>query len=233
MRPLWILAMTAALARFVAHYRRRRFAWLFYTLFLTLALHPILQIVLPHWDPMEWLLALNLAAAVAGVELDRRARPVLWLALACVALRSLVFVLDVPRFLSVAHVMGAVACLLAAGLTVQHAFGRGGLGSERIFASLDAYLLAALAFGVGYWVLQRELPGSFGPAPLTLDHELAMYLSLATISTLGPANISPENGPARGLMTFEALGGQIYLAVLVARLVSLYAIPAAEPPEAK
>ena len=224
--------MRTALLRFVAHYRRRRFAWLFYTLFLTLALHPILEIVLPRWDPMEWLLALDLAAAVAGVELDRRARPLLWLTLACFAARAAEAFLDIPRFLSLAHVLGAFACMLAAGLTVQHAFGRGGAGSERIFASLDAYLLAALAFGVSDWVLQRELPGSFGPAPLTLDPELSIYLSLATISTLGPANISPENGAARGLMTFEALGGQIYLAVLVARLVSLYAIPTPQRPEA-
>lgn len=223
--------LDATLHRFVAHYRRRRFAWLFYTLFLTLAVHPLLEIVLPRWDPMEWLLGLSLVAAVAGVEVDRRARPVLWLTLACVAVRFAETFLEIPRFLSIAHVLGAVACMLAAGLTVQHAFGRGGLGSERIFASLDAYLLAAVSFGVAYWVLQRELPGSFGPAPLTLDSELSMYLSLATISTLGPANISPENGVARSLMTFEALGGQMYLAVLVARLVSLYATPAAQRPE--
>jgi hypothetical protein len=36
-------------------------------------------------------------------------------------------------------------------------------------------------------------------------------------------NVVPSNGPAMGLMIFEAIAGQLYLTVLVARLVSLYA----------
>jgi hypothetical protein len=217
----------------MAHYRRNRFAWLFYTLLFTLALHPILEVVLPGVDPMEWLLALNLAAAVVGVEMDRRMRPLLWLAGAFVAVRMAVPFFGDARFLSLAQVLWSIACLFAAAMTVRHALRGRGVDSERIFAALDAYLLAALAFSVGYWVLERELPGSFGPAPLDLTPQLSIYLSLATLSTLGPANISPETGPARGLMTFEALGGQIYLAVLIARLVGLYATPTPHQSEAE
>ena len=41
----------------------------------------------------------------------------------------------------------------------RHALRGGRVDSERIFAALDAYLLAAFVFGVVYWVLDRELPG--------------------------------------------------------------------------
>ena len=42
------------------------------------------------------------------------------------------------------------------------------------------------------------------------------------ISTLGFGDIVPLTGVAQGLVSVEAVGGQMYLAVLVARLVSLY-----------
>ena len=105
----------------------------------------------------------------------------------------------------------------------RHALRGGRVDSERIFAALDAYLLAAFVFGVVYWVLDREVPGSFGPEPLgALTPRRAVYLSFVVISTLGFGDIVPVSGAAQGLVTVEAVGGQMYLAVLVARLVSLY-----------
>jgi hypothetical protein len=50
----------------------------------------------------------------------------------------------------------------------------------------------------------------------------AIYFSFITIATLGYGDIVPVNGAARGLAMLEAIGGQMYLAVLVARMVSLY-----------
>ncbi|MCI0353631.1 MAG: potassium channel family protein, partial [Acidobacteria bacterium] len=55
-----------------------------------------------------------------------------------------------------------------------------------------------------------------------LSPQEAVYLSFFTLTTLGLGNVVPSNGPAQGIMVFEALAGQMYLIVLVARLVSLY-----------
>jgi hypothetical protein len=44
-----------------------------------------------------------------------------------------------------------------------------------------------------------------------------------TIATLGYGDIVPVSAPARGLAVVESIAGQMYLTVLVARLVSLYA----------
>jgi hypothetical protein len=44
-----------------------------------------------------------------------------------------------------------------------------------------------------------------------------------TIATLGYGDIVPVSDLARGLAILEAVCGQLYLVVLVARLVSLYA----------
>lgn len=211
------------LSSLIEWYRAHRYAGLFYVLLFTLGLHPLIALVLPGFDVMDWLVGLSLLFAVAGVELGERARPLLWLAAAGILIRGLEPILGEPRLLTLGQLTWALACFLASGLIVRHAFRRGVMDSERIFAGLDAYLLAGLAFGVVFWALQREVPGSFGPAPLDVTPQLAVYMSLTTISTLGPADITPMTSAARGLVAFEAVAGQIYLAVLVARLVSLYA----------
>jgi voltage-gated potassium channel len=115
------------------------------------------------------------------------------------------------------------ACLLSIAVTARHALGPGLVDSERLLAALDAYLLAGLVFGVCYWVLERSWPASFGsPSASDLDLARAIYFSFVTIATLGYGDIVPASDAARGLAVLEAVGGQMYVAVLVARLVSLY-----------
>ncbi len=95
---------------------------------------------------------------------------------------------------------------------------------ERIFAALDVYLMAGLIFAVGYWLLDQTWPASFGSAPepsMTLRQ--SVYFSFVTIATLGYGDIVPKSEHARSLAIVEAVSGQLFLAVLVARLVSLYA----------
>jgi hypothetical protein len=50
----------------------------------------------------------------------------------------------------------------------------------------------------------------------------AVYYSFVTLTTLGYGDVIPQSSPARLLAALEALTGQIYLAVLVARLVGLH-----------
>jgi hypothetical protein len=50
----------------------------------------------------------------------------------------------------------------------------------------------------------------------------ANYFSFVTIATLGYGDIVPRSDVSRGLAIFEGVGGQLFLAVMVARLVSLY-----------
>ena len=47
-----------------------------------------------------------------------------------------------------------------------------------------------------------------------------MYFSFATLASLGYGDIVPVHHVARSLAVAEALTGQLYLAILVARLVS-------------
>jgi Ion channel len=210
-------------------YRRHRFAWLFFSLLLTLGVRPALETLVAGFNPLELLLALNLMAAVASAAHERWIRVLLVLGLAFVATRGMRAVLGVEAMLPVSQALWVTACLLATAATARHALRARLVDAERIFAALDAYLLAGLIFAICYWLLDHTWPASFGAAAESdLDLAHAIYFSFLTITTVGYGDVVPLSDSARGLAILEAVGGQMYLAVLVARLVSLYSQQAEE-----
>jgi hypothetical protein len=54
--------------------------------------------------------------------------------------------------------------------------------------------------------------------------KVLIYYSFTTMTTLGYGDIVPLTPPARMFSTLEAVVGQIYLAVLIARLVGLHIV---------
>jgi len=206
----------------VRAYHRRRFAWLFASLLLTLGVGATLDALAPRYNPLQLLLALSLLAAIASVAHEGAMRLPVLLGIGFVAARLLRAALGVPGMLPVSDGLWLIAIVLATLTTVRHALGPGGVDAERIFAALDAYLLAGLLFSFAYWTLDRIWPASFRGVPGTLDPPHAIYFSFVTIATLGYGDVVPASAPARGLAIVEGVSGQMYLAVLVARLVSLY-----------
>lgn len=205
-------------------YLRHRFAWLFLSLLLTLAGAPTIKALESGFDPLQWLLAATLVAAIASAAHERWIQLLLLLGGAFLATRGIQVLTGTETLLTLSQILWVLAALLATATAVRHAMRAGPVNAERIFAALDAYLLAGLMFGVCYWLLGETRPASFGPAaesPLTLPQ--AIYFSFVTMATLGYGDIVPVSDLARGIATLEAVSGQLYLAVLVARLVSLYA----------
>jgi len=92
---------------------------------------------------------------------------------------------------------------------------------ETIFAALSTYLLAGIFFGQIYWSIEQLKPGSIS-GPDKLSELSAVYYSFVTIATLGYGDFLPRSDLARGIATFEVIGGQLYLAVLVARLIGAF-----------
>src|SRR5262249_35868302 len=104
---------------------------------------------------------------------------------------------------------------------------------DTLFASLCVYLLLGVVWALAYSIVAILDPAAFR---LTLQtgefttglpvhregRSAALYFSFATLTTLGSGDISPISPVTRMLTTFEAITGQFYLAVLVARLVGLH-----------
>jgi hypothetical protein len=80
--------------------------------------------------------------------------------------------------------------------------------------------------GILYWTLELVWPGSLaisGPAASNEFHlSEGIYFSFITLATVGYGDMVPGNDMVRGLAIVEAIAGQFYLAVMIARLMSLY-----------
>lgn len=107
------------------------------------------------------------------------------------------------------------------GLIIGRIFHAQTVSADTIAASLCAYLLMGLAWGALFELIELLHPGSFS-LPAAGSSFDAVYLSFVTLSTLGLGDITSQSSSVRMLVSCEALTGQIYLAVLVARLVGLH-----------
>nr|WP_321402864.1 potassium channel family protein [uncultured Desulfobacter sp.] len=96
-----------------------------------------------------------------------------------------------------------------------------------VAAALVVYLFSAMLFAKLYLILELAYPGSFSVAhDIIRDNPgILKYFSMVTLSTLGYGDLSPINDKSQTLAGMEAIFGQIYLAVLIARLVGMQALP--------
>jgi len=98
--------------------------------------------------------------------------------------------------------------------------------AELILGAVNVYLLIGIGFAFIYGLIELLQPGSFtGLEELasTPDRVLYfLYFSFITMSTLGYGDISPLTPHGMTATYIEAVFGQLYLAILVARLVSMY-----------
>jgi voltage-gated potassium channel len=107
--------------------------------------------------------------------------------------------------------------------------------SEVLCAAVATHLMLALFWASAYAVVAQLDPDAFQgvrPDRKPLRGFEALYFSVITLATVGYGDIAPVSGPARMLAMMEAIAGTMYMALLVARLVSIYsATPGTGPVE--
>jgi hypothetical protein len=93
-----------------------------------------------------------------------------------------------------------------------------------IYGAIVVYLLIAIMWAFVFSVMESINPGSFaiGEGQIEVGRPLFIYYSFVTITTLGYGDITPITALANSFSFLEAVIGQIYLVVLVARLVGIH-----------
>ncbi|MES2922655.1 MAG: ion channel [Verrucomicrobiota bacterium] len=111
--------------------------------------------------------------------------------------------------------------------------------AEVLCAGISVYLMIGLMWALAYMLTGNLSASAFSfandPDPTndrTMTSFNAFYFSFTTLSTLGFGDIAPVSKVARTLAIMEAVTGMFYMAILISRLVSMYA-PAAAATESE
>jgi hypothetical protein len=105
---------------------------------------------------------------------------------------------------------------------------------DLIRGGICIYLILGFLWSIFYLIIWQLDPTAFkGLAPGDANQKL-FYFSFTTLTTLGYGDILPVNRLAMTLTNLEAIVGQLYPAIAIAKLVSLYtSADSAETAEAK
>jgi hypothetical protein len=208
------------------------YAALLVTLLVLLVAEPILGAVVPGGWLLEVALVVVLVTAMARITRQRRGLGLtLIVGVPAVLGRVVIAVLGDPPGLTRALIFTATALLL---LRIVVAIGRHVLTAREVTGDILAgavclYLLLGLMWAIAYAFLLALDPGAFAVADHLLDggagrgpsFSAITYFSFVTLTTLGYGEMSPITPIARNLAWLEAVVGQLFVAITIARLVAM------------
>ena len=100
--------------------------------------------------------------------------------------------------------------------------------SSVIAEAFISYLIIAISFSQLYWILNEVVVNSFNQKVSAAQSAEFLYFSMITLTSIGYGGIVPVNPFVRLIAALESMSGIFYVAIVVARLVSVYR-PLQEP----
>jgi hypothetical protein len=174
---------------------------------------------------IDVLMTLLLLAGVLAVAEHRIIEPTLVVvSILAIVMRWTEWIVPSTLLPAVRDLSALLALLVLAVAVGSNVFGAGRGVVDRITGAVVLYLMIGLVWAVAYGILDEHSPGAFtGAGSEEGEYGLGrwVYFSFVTLTTVGYGDISPVARPARSLAMLEALIGQLYPAVILARLVSL------------
>ncbi|MGE4606266.1 MAG: ion channel [Myxococcota bacterium] len=220
----------------MSYLARYRHAQLLATLTLLLIVEPFLNDLMLGAKLLNVLLVVTLISAILACA-NRRRHVVIGVSLATGVLIAMLS--RDGRIVGAANVGLLLLAICFFGYVIALILGSVFRDSRKvsvdtICGGLSVYLLLGLLWVFAFALLEKTVPGSFSgiePGISATSYERFFGFSFVTLTTLGSGNIVPLTPRADALAVSEAIVGQIYLTVLVARLVALNLIYGADQSE--
>ena len=189
--------------------------------------------LLGHIVHLVWITTLIWAVAVLS-----KSRSLLWL---CIGIGLTTEVLRLVPEGSLALVLwtritDALLTSLALGFIVHTTWTEREVGLQTILGAIAGYLMLGLVWALFYGLLELSNPGAINldvdlrfPGAGVFDagqlNTKLVYFSFVTLTTLGYGDVTPISAGAASLAMMQAVTGQLYIAVLIARLVAIASMP--------
>jgi len=190
------------------------------------ALYPMIEVgaIAPWWLDIAFGLFMVIAATFL---FEPRTIVKLFIALLVVTVLVRIAEYAVPsRAIATVDATLVMATSVALGaLFIARVTRDGRINIHRIVGACGTFLLLGLVFSQAYKLIALYVPHAFAilgkpTEPGDMDYRF-IYYSFITLTSTGYGDITPLHPYTRSLAIFEAIAGQLYLAVLIARLVGL------------
>jgi multisubunit Na+/H+ antiporter MnhF subunit len=206
--------------------RSPRFLLLLIAMLSELTLAPFIEL-LPDGPVLVQLVTGSVLFAAVAVAGSRRIAITLFSAALLVHLTAAVR--PDAAILAAAHALRLVFLCYVVMLVLYRVLTDRAVTLDTVAGAACGYMLLGLVWGDLFFLLESWRPGSFSVPPEWLKGSAGTlratlnYFSFATLTTVGYGGIRPNDPPTGSLCAAEALIGQLYLAIMIARLVGLHA----------
>lgn len=130
---------------------------------------------------------------------------------------------DVGGLLAPANLLTTALSISAPIMILRFVLTEHRVNSNVIFAAISVYLLIGIVFGIVFtWLAYADENAFIPPQIVDTGDSALFYYSYVTLTSLGLGDIAPATEATRALTVVEGLMGQIYLVVLIARLIALH-----------
>ena len=116
----------------------------------------------------------------------------------------------------------AIFLLVAVLILIMKIFSEKVITAETIKGGIAVYFMMGFLWAFLYTLLILLHPDSISFPMGSVEYSDITYFSFTTLTTLGYGDVTPVSWLARNLTILESTFGQIYLTVLIARLVGLH-----------
>ena len=124
-----------------------------------------------------------------------------------------------------AEIWKALILLVSAVFIVRRVLARPTVTVQSIYGALSAYLIVGLMFAAVYAAMEHLGVRPFFASGQPATPQTFQYFSFTTLTTLGYGDFTAAENGGRSIAVIEAMTGQVFLATLVARLVTAYRAP--------
>jgi len=114
--------------------------------------------------------------------------------------------------------------LIAIAILITKIFSEKNITADTIKGGISVYFLMGFLWAFLYSLLLLANPEALAFARESFEYSGLTYFSFTTLTTLGYGDITPVSWLARNLTILESTFGQIFLTVLIARLVGLHIV---------
>jgi hypothetical protein len=166
-----------------------------------------------------------MVTAVAAIERSRASFSIAFLlGLPSLGFQILALQSGLPGHFALCWGFGAAFYAFTIVHLLHYVLRRDMMTADKLYGAVAVYLMIAIMWAYLYGVLQYFHPGAYAyhGTPKTLDLADLIFYSFTVLTTAGFGDVTAQLIQARFASILEAVTGVMYVAILIARLTSVY-----------